>query len=138
MNENKVFLLSLSLSLSTWNQSQRRKPNFFRFSRVLNSGEPSSDRVFTPVPSLSFRTTPDNLIAVGSLPRRQPFPANFSGDRQPFPANFPGDLFSGHRPHIPNRRRLIYTPVETPPATGVSRAPTRRPSPPDCHPRAGA
>ena len=27
MNENKVFLLSLSLS--TWYQSQRRKPNFF-------------------------------------------------------------------------------------------------------------
>ena len=28
MNENKVFL---SLSLSTWYQSQRRKPNFFFF-----------------------------------------------------------------------------------------------------------
>ncbi|RVW13553.1 Retrovirus-related Pol polyprotein from transposon TNT 1-94 [Vitis vinifera] len=100
---------------------------FFRFSRVLNSGEPSSDRVFTPVPSLSFRTTPDNLIAVGSPPR-----GNL------FRRNFPATFFSGKRPHIPNRRRLIYTPVETPPATGISRAPTRRPSPPACHPRAGA
>ena len=58
------------------------------------------------------------------------------------PAPFSGEIF--RRPifwattHNPKRRRLIYTPVETPPATGVSRAPTRRSSSSDCHPRAGA
>ena len=72
-----------------------------------------------------------------SIPANRPVTVFHSGPLIPFPnhpgqphrrristtpATFSGDLFSGQRPHIPNRRRLIYTPVETPPATGISRA----------------
>ncbi|RVX02351.1 hypothetical protein CK203_028334 [Vitis vinifera] len=39
--------------------------------------------------TLSSRTTPDNLIAVGSPPRRQPFPANFFRR----PATLSGEFF---------------------------------------------
>ena len=52
----KVF----SLSLSTWYQSQGRKLYSFWFPRVINSGNPSSDRVSfrSPFPSpKAFRST---------------------------------------------------------------------------------
>ena len=45
----KVFLLSLSLL--TWYQSQGRKPNFFQFLHVINSGKPSCDRISFRSPS---------------------------------------------------------------------------------------
>ncbi|RVW97585.1 Retrovirus-related Pol polyprotein from transposon TNT 1-94 [Vitis vinifera] len=86
--------------------------------------------------------TQNKHVSVYSIPANRPVTVFHSGPLIPFPnhpgqphrrristtpatlsGDFSGDLFSGHRPHIPNRRRLIYTPVETPPATGVSRAP---------------
>ena len=80
----KVFLLSLSLS--TWYQSQRRKPNlFFRFSLVINSGKPSSDRVSLRSPHslpepLRTTSSPSDLHHAGNLFRRN-FPTTY------FPGN---------------------------------------------------
>ncbi|RVW76332.1 Retrovirus-related Pol polyprotein from transposon RE2 [Vitis vinifera] len=70
----------------------RRKPNFFRFSRVINSGEPSSDR-------LSLRS-PHFLPNHSGQPHRR----RISTTRQPFPANFPAATsFSDTRPHQEER-----------------------------------
>ncbi|RVX22605.1 Retrovirus-related Pol polyprotein from transposon TNT 1-94 [Vitis vinifera] len=71
-------------------------------------------------------------------PRTTSSPSDLHHAGNLFRRNFPATSFPGNGPHILKRRRLIYTPVETPPATGISRAPTRRSFPPDCHPRAGA
>ena len=71
MNENKVFLLSLSLSQHGI-RAKGENLIFFRFSRVINSGEPSSDRVSLRSPhSLPepLRTTslPSDLHHAGTL-----------------------------------------------------------------------
>ena len=75
----KVF----SLSLSTWYQSQGRKPYFFWFTRVINYGNPSSDcvsfRSLFPSPK-AFRSViswSENLITVNIFPATF-FPAIFS------------------------------------------------------------
>ena len=96
----KVF----SLSLSTWYQSQGRKLYSFWFTRVINSGNPSSNRVsfWSPFPSPKagqpYRGQ-KTLITVNI------FPAIFSGD---FSDNFfsPNDIFR-HRPHHQERKEEI-------------------------------
>ena len=77
----------------------------------------SSDRV-------SFRSSsppPDFLLAAADRRRR-----------------LSGKLFSGRKPQISKRRGPIYTPVATPPETGITRSVTRGSSPAACRPRAGA
>ena len=89
MNENKVFLLSLSLS--TWYQSQGRKLYSFWFTRVINSGNPSSDRVSfrSPFPSpKAFRSV---ILWLENPHHRQ---------------HFSGYIFR-HRPHHQERKEEI-------------------------------
>ncbi|RVX00110.1 hypothetical protein CK203_026615 [Vitis vinifera] len=80
-------------------KSQRRKPNFFRFSRVINSGEPSSDRV-------SLRS-PHFLPNHSGQPHRRRIsttPATFSGELS---GELSGDVFFQHRPHQEERLEEI-------------------------------
>ena len=109
----KVF----SLSLSTWYQSQGRKLYSFWFPRVINSGNPSSDRVSfrSPFPSpKAFRST----ISWSENPHHR---QHFSGDifRRLFRRLFPtpttssgaqrGDLqlFSKHWSQKPTHAPLF-------------------------------
>ena len=92
----KVF----SLSLSTWYQSQGRKLYSFWFTRVINSENPSSDRVsfWSPFPSpKAFRSA----ISWSKNPHHR---QHFSGDI--FRRLFPGDIFR-HRPHHPECKEEI-------------------------------
>ncbi|RVW51840.1 hypothetical protein CK203_085746 [Vitis vinifera] len=106
------FFSFLSLSLSTWYQSQGENLIFFRFSRVLNSDEPSSDRV-------SLRS-PHSLP---EPPRTTSSPSDLYHAGNPFRRIFPATSFLGIDHIFRTAGGLIYTPVETPPATGVSCAP---------------
>ena len=93
----KVF----SLSLSTWYQSQGRKLYSFWFTRVIDSGNPSSDRVSfrSPFPSpKAFRSA----ISWSENPHHR---QHFSDDifRRLF---FPGNIFR-HWPHHQERKEEI-------------------------------
>ena len=52
-----------------------------------------------------------------------------AGRRRHCRRRLPGKLFSGRKPQISKRRGPIYTPVATPPETGIPRAVTRVSSP---------
>ena len=121
MNENKVFLLSLSLS--TWYQSQGRKPNSFLFFRVINSGKPSGDRVSFRSPCFFPVTFPISQYFPVSriVARNHSPPAKFSGELS---GELSGDLFFRHRPYQKERLEEISTFCED---TSTKRGATRRP-----------
>ncbi|RVX06280.1 Retrovirus-related Pol polyprotein from transposon RE2 [Vitis vinifera] len=126
-------LLGFLLSLSTWYQSQGRKPNSFQFPRVINSGKPSGDRVsfWSPSPSpKTFRSAwrrsptfpkapePENSPRAGhvhfygrrlNLKRRRVRAREaFSGDALPPPTLPDAD----HPPYIPGSPiRALHVPL---------------------------
>ena len=108
-------LVYIYISLSTWYQSQGRKPNSFLFFRVINSGKPSGDRV-------SFRSP---CFFPVTFPISQYFPVSriVARNHSP-PAKFSGDLFFRHRPYQKERLEEISTFCED---TSTKRGATRRP-----------
>ena len=110
MNENKVFLLSLSLSLSTWYQSQRRKPNFFGLAVYsIPANRPVTVFSLRSPHSLSEppRTTssPSDLHHAGNLFRRPFFRAKTTYSEPPeadlHASGNPTGNRSFTRPHVP-------------------------------------
>ena len=122
----KVF----SLSLSTWYQSQGRKLYSFWFTRVINSGNPFSDRV-------SFRSpfpSPKAFRSATSWSENPHHRQHFSGDtfQQLFRWLFPDDIFR-HWPHHQERKEEICNFSQS---TGAKNQSTRRFSPAAWIPRA--
>ena len=123
MNENKVFLLSLSLSLSlsTWYQSQRRKPNFFGLAVYsIPANRPVTVFSLRSPHSLSEppRTTssPSDLHHAGNLFRRPFFREKTTYSEPP-----EADL---HASGNPTGNRHLTRPHAPPFSSGLS--PTRR------------
>ena len=108
----KVF----SLSLSTWYQSQGRKLYSFWFTHVINSGNPSSDRVSfrSPFPSpKAFRST----ISWSENPYHR---QHFSGDI--FRRLFFPTIFSNTDYIIRSAKRRFATFLNAPEPTRLPRA----------------
>ena len=113
----KVF----SLSLSTWYQSQARKLYSFWFTRVINSENPSSDRVLfrSPFPS------PKAFLSAISWSENPHHHQHFSGE-----FFFSDDIFR-HRPHDQESKEKICNfsqstgakkPIHAPPTSCFSPA----------------
>ena len=76
-----------SLSLSTWYQSQGRELYSFWFTRVINSGNPFSDRVSFRAPFPSPKAFQPAISWSENPHHRQHFTGDFSGEFFP-PATF--------------------------------------------------
>ena len=110
------------LSLSTWYQSQERKLYSFWFTRVINSENPSSDRVSSPSPFPSPKAFQSAISWSENPHHRQHFSGNIFWRlfRLLF---FSGDIFR-HWPHHQERKEEIYNFSQS---TGAKNRSTRLP-----------